>query len=64
MVGGTTYSEALGLSKLQDSNPGVRIILGGTTVHNSKRFHFSHLVLKRKFFMQFLIGIFEIINIE
>ena len=37
MVGGTTYEEALAVYELNKANPGVRIILGGTTVHNSER---------------------------
>ncbi|KAI8833728.1 Sec1-like protein [Chytridium lagenaria] len=38
MVGGTTYAEAREVSKLNASNPGVRIVLGGTIVHNSQSF--------------------------
>ena len=37
MVGGATYEEALVVYELNKSNPGVRIILGGTTVHNCER---------------------------
>ena len=37
MVGGTTYQEALAVYELNKANPGVRIILGGSTVHNSER---------------------------
>ncbi|KAJ3109675.1 vacuolar protein sorting-associated protein 45 [Phlyctochytrium planicorne] len=38
MIGGTTYAEAREINKLNASTPGVRIILGGTTIHNSKSF--------------------------
>lgn len=38
MVGGTTYEEALTVYELNKTNPGVRIILGGTTVHNTESF--------------------------
>jgi vacuolar protein sorting-associated protein 45 len=40
-VGGTTYEEALTVHELKQTNKnisGVRIILGGTTIHNSKSF--------------------------
>ncbi|TPX68347.1 hypothetical protein SpCBS45565_g03173 [Spizellomyces sp. 'palustris'] len=38
MIGGTTYAEAHEVAKLNASNPGVRIVLGGTTVHSSQSF--------------------------
>ncbi|XP_072934166.1 vacuolar protein sorting-associated protein 45 [Epargyreus clarus] len=38
MVGGTTYEEALCVHQLNQAYPGVRIILGGTTIHNSASF--------------------------
>ncbi|XP_065060122.1 vacuolar protein sorting-associated protein 45-like isoform X2 [Rhopilema esculentum] len=38
MVGGATYEEALVVYELNKSIPGVRIILGGTTVHNCESF--------------------------
>lgn len=38
MIGGCTYEEALAVHLLNRSTPGVRIVLGGTTVHNSKTF--------------------------
>ncbi|KAG1674112.1 Vacuolar protein sorting-associated protein 45 [Nymphon striatum] len=38
IVGGTTYEEALCVQGLNKTYPGVRIILGGTTVHNFKSF--------------------------
>ena len=37
MVGGATYAEALVVANTNKSNPGVRIVLGGSTIHNSKR---------------------------
>ncbi|KAJ3030294.1 UNVERIFIED_CONTAM: vacuolar protein sorting-associated protein 45 [Siphonaria sp. JEL0065] len=38
MIGGITYAEARGIQKLNSSNTGARIILGGTTIHNSTSF--------------------------
>ncbi|KAL2911852.1 vacuolar protein sorting-associated protein 45 [Polyrhizophydium stewartii] len=38
VIGGTTFAEAREIAKLNASNPGVRIVLGGTTIHNSKSF--------------------------
>jgi len=38
MVGGTTYEEALHIAHLNSSTPSVRVVLGGTTVHNSTSF--------------------------
>lgn len=38
MIGGATYEEALAVHTLNRSSPGVRIVLGGTTVHNFKSF--------------------------
>src|SRR5215471_16022116 len=35
MIGGTTYEEARMIKGINESMPGVRIVLGGTTVHNS-----------------------------
>ena len=37
MVGGATYEEALTVYELNRANPGVRIILGGTAIHNTER---------------------------
>ena len=37
-VGGATYAEALTVANLNRSTQGVRIILGGTTIHNSRRY--------------------------
>jgi vacuolar protein sorting-associated protein 45 len=37
IVGGVTYEEALVVHTLNRTTPGVRIVLGGTTVHNSQR---------------------------
>ncbi|XP_050840388.1 vacuolar protein sorting-associated protein 45 isoform X1 [Serinus canaria] len=36
LIGGATYEEALAVFNLNRSNPGVRIVLGGTTIHNTK----------------------------
>ncbi|KAK3817205.1 MAG: Sec1-like protein [Benniella sp.] len=38
IVGGATYEEARCVALLNAANPGVRIILGGTTIHNSESF--------------------------
>ncbi|XP_017756227.1 PREDICTED: vacuolar protein sorting-associated protein 45 [Eufriesea mexicana] len=38
MVGGTTYEESLTVYNLNKQNPGIKIILGGTTIHNSSSF--------------------------
>ena len=38
MIGGTTYEEAKMITGINESMPGVRIVLGGTTVHNSESF--------------------------
>jgi len=38
MIGGTTYEEARMIKGINESMPGVRIVLGGTTVHNSESF--------------------------
>jgi len=38
MIGGTTYEEAKMIAGVNESMPGVRIVLGGTTVHNSESF--------------------------
>jgi vacuolar protein sorting-associated protein 45 len=38
MVGGATYEEACVVNQLNKEYPGVRIVLGGTTIHNSTSF--------------------------
>lgn len=38
MVGGTTYEEAKMVAQVNASSPGVRVVLGGTTVLNSEMF--------------------------
>ena len=38
MIGGTTYEEAKMVAQINASFPGVRIVLGGTGVHNSTTF--------------------------
>lgn len=38
MVGGATYEEAKAVAGLNASTPGVRIVLGGTTIHNTASF--------------------------
>ncbi|PYH98889.1 vacuolar protein sorting-associated protein 45 [Aspergillus ellipticus CBS 707.79] len=38
MVGGATYEEAKMVAQVNASSPGVRVALGGTTIHNSTSF--------------------------
>ena len=38
MLGGTTYEEAKTIAQINASSPGIRVVLGGTTVHNSATF--------------------------
>ncbi|PMD28352.1 Sec1-like protein [Hyaloscypha hepaticicola] len=38
IIGGVTFEEAKTVSQINASSPGIRIILGGTTVHNSTTF--------------------------
>jgi len=38
MVGGVTYEEARAVGEMNAANPGVKIVLGGTTVHSSESF--------------------------
>lgn len=38
MVGGTTYEEAKMVAQVNASTPGVRVVLGGTCIHNSATF--------------------------
>lgn len=38
MVGGSTYEEAKMVAQVNAATPGVRVVLGGTTVHNSRSF--------------------------
>lgn len=38
MIGGTTYEESLTVYNLNKQNPGTKIVLGGTTIHNFESF--------------------------
>ncbi|KLU89377.1 vacuolar protein sorting-associated protein 45 [Magnaporthiopsis poae ATCC 64411] len=38
MVGGATYEEAKTVAGINASSPGVRVVLGGTTMHNADTF--------------------------
>ncbi|KAF2653740.1 vacuolar protein sorting-associated protein 45 [Lophiostoma macrostomum CBS 122681] len=38
IVGGTTYEESKMVAQVNASSPGVRVVLGGTVVHNSRTF--------------------------
>uniref|UniRef100_A0A915EVZ1 Uncharacterized protein n=1 Tax=Echinococcus canadensis TaxID=519352 RepID=A0A915EVZ1_9CEST len=38
ILGGATYEESLAVHKLMSSTPGLNVVLGGTTVHNSESF--------------------------
>ena len=38
IIGGATYEEAKVVAQINASSPGVRVVLGGTTIHNSATF--------------------------
>ena len=38
IVGGATYEEAKMVAQMNASSPGVRVVLGGTSIHNSTTF--------------------------
>ncbi|CRK19145.1 hypothetical protein BN1708_012541 [Verticillium longisporum] len=38
MIGGATYEEAKMIATINASSPGVRVVLGGTTIHNTATF--------------------------
>ncbi|XP_045539095.1 vacuolar protein sorting-associated protein 45 [Papilio machaon] len=38
IVGGVTYEESLCVHQINQANPGVKVVLGGTTIHNSTSF--------------------------
>ena len=38
MIGGATYEEAKMVAQINASSPGTRVVLGGTTIHNSATF--------------------------
>jgi len=38
LIGGATYEEALTVYNLNRNTPGVRIVLGGSSIHNTKRY--------------------------
>ena len=38
IVGGATYEEAKSVASINASTPGVRVVLGGTTIHNGASF--------------------------
>lgn len=38
LIGGATYEEALTVYNLNRSSPGVRVVLGGSSIHNTKSF--------------------------
>ena len=38
LIGGATYEEAKTVAQVNASSPGVRVVLGGTTIHNSATF--------------------------
>ena len=37
MIGGATYAEARAINQLNAANSGTRFILGGTSIHSTKR---------------------------
>jgi len=38
MIGGATYEEAKSVASINASSPGIRVVLGGTTIHNAATF--------------------------
>lgn len=38
IIGGVTYEESAAIHQFNTNNPGMRVILGGSTVHNSTSF--------------------------
>uniref|UniRef100_A0A8B9KBP7 Vacuolar protein sorting-associated protein 45 n=1 Tax=Astyanax mexicanus TaxID=7994 RepID=A0A8B9KBP7_ASTMX len=60
IIGGATYEEALTVYNLNRTMPGVRIVLGGTTIHNTKRS--DHPVLP--LFSFFLSFTFSVLNLS
>lgn len=38
VIGGVTYEESMAIFNLNTANPHTRIILGGSTIHNSSSF--------------------------
>ena len=38
MIGGVTYEESLAVHQVNSTVPGVRVLLGGTCIHNSRSF--------------------------
>lgn len=38
VVGGVTYEEALKVSELNSTSPNLKVVLGGTSIHNSHTF--------------------------
>lgn len=38
MIGGTTFEEAKMVAQINASSPGIRVVLGGTSIHNSSTF--------------------------
>jgi vacuolar protein sorting-associated protein 45 len=38
MIGGTTYEESKMIASVNDTLPGVRIVIGGTQIHNAQSF--------------------------
>ncbi len=38
IIGGATYEEAKSVASINASSPGIRVVLGGTTVHNAASF--------------------------
>ena len=38
VIGGTTYEEARAVAGINAASPGVRVVLGGTAVHNTGTF--------------------------
>lgn len=41
-IGGVTYEEVRSVDKFMRNNPGVRILLGGTAIHNAFRYNINN----------------------
>lgn len=62
MVGGTTYEEAKLIAQVNASTPGVRVVLGGTSVLNSKTFLDVSLPSDQSFNIVYLKLIYTLIE--
>ena len=54
IVGGATYEEAYAVYNINKTQPGVRVVLGGTTIHNCRRLENIYVVFGSTSFSVFL----------